>query len=137
MGGTHLPLRISMGASHLATSGPFGGTQPLPLRHCMGGSHFVTSGPLFLPGFSSLARGHEPWRASLRLGRLVALLRAANGLVQEYGTNADADANADTAASTTPASATAMMMPTAHLAGERRAWTGGADDQQQPQGRSN
>ena len=34
-------------------------------------------------------------QASLRLGRLVALLRAANGLVQEYTANADANANAE------------------------------------------
>jgi hypothetical protein len=67
----------------------------------------------------------------------MALLRAANGLVEEYGANADADANADTAASTAPASATAMMMPTAHLASERRARTGWAYDQKQPQGHPN
>jgi hypothetical protein len=66
---------------------------------------------------------------------LVALLRAANGLVQEYGTNADADANA--AASTTPvAAATAMMPTTAHLAGKSRGWAGRTDDQEERQGRS-
>jgi len=92
--------------------------------------------PLVLGGLAAVPRAHEPWRASLRLGRLVALLRAANGLVQEDGTKANADANADTAASATPASATAVM-PTAHVAGKRRCRAGGADDQQQPQGRSN
>ena len=67
----------------------------------------------------------------------MALLRAANGLVQEYGTNADADANADTAASTTPvAAATAMMPTTAHLAGKSRGWAGRTDDQEERQGRS-
>jgi hypothetical protein len=73
----------------------------------------------------------------LRLGRLVALLRAANGLVEEYGANADADANADTAATTTPASASATaVMSTAHVAGKGRCRAGGAHDQKQPQGHS-
>ena len=91
--------------------------------------------PLVLAGLhAALARGHEPWRASLRLGCLVALLRAANGLVQEYAADADADANA--AATTAPAAAT-MVPTTAHLTGKSRSWAGGAYHQQQPQGRSN
>jgi hypothetical protein len=76
----------------------------------------------------------------LRLGRLVALLLAANGLVQEYAANADADANADTAATTTTpaaATATAVMPATAHVTGKSRCRAGGAHDQEQPQGRSN
>ena len=90
---------------------------------------------------AALARGHEPWRASLRLGRLVALLRAANGLVQEYTANADADANAATAATaatpaTTTTTAAAMMPITAHAAGKSRCRAGGAYDEEQPQGRS-
>jgi hypothetical protein len=70
----------------------------------------------------------------------MALLRAANGLVQEDGANADADANADTAATTTTpvaTTATAVMPTTAHLTGKRRSWAGGAHHQEQPQGRSN
>jgi hypothetical protein len=75
----------------------------------------------------------------LRLGRLVALLLAANGLVQEYAADADADANADTAATTTTpatATATAVMPTTAHAAGKSRCRAGGAYDEEQPQGRS-
>jgi hypothetical protein len=73
----------------------------------------------------------------LRLGSLVALLRAANGLVEKYGTNADADANADTAATTTtPVATAAVPTTTAHVAGKRWGRAGGADDQEERQGRS-
>ena len=83
-----------------------------------------------------MARRHEPWRAALRLGCL-ALLRSAYRLVEDDGTDTNADpANANSAATA------AAMMPTAivaaaHLAGQRRAWARGTYQQEQRQGRSN
>ena len=58
-------------------------------------------------------------------------------LVQEYTANADADANAATAATPAATTTTAAMMPiTAHAAGKSRCRAGGAYDEEQPQGRS-
>jgi hypothetical protein len=64
----------------------------------------------------------------------VALLRAADGLVQDDA--ADADANADPANSSTAVAAAAIMAATAHLAGKGRLWTRRPDHQEQRQGGS-
>jgi hypothetical protein len=72
----------------------------------------------------------------LRLGGLVALLRTANSLVEEYGTNADADANADTA-TTTPVATATVPTTTAHIAGKSRYRAGRSYHQEQSRDRSN
>ncbi|HKA65373.1 MAG TPA: hypothetical protein VKD00_06605 [Methyloceanibacter sp.] len=68
----------------------------------------------------------------------MALLRAANGLVQEDAANAGADANADITATTTPVSTATVPTITAHVAGKSRCRVAGRSyHQEQSPDRSN